>query len=318
MTGVQRFANEISKRLPHPVFLRPMSNSRLLRLSGTAWEQLELPLQVPVGFYLLNLCNTAPLAVKNNVLVLHDLSFERNEKWFSWRFVSWYRFLIPKLVKRAVKIITVSEFSKSEICELYQFPKDDIHIISNGVSIQSVCDPIPLPFERYILCVASIDPRKNLSTAIDAFLASDIPAEIGLVVVGRSNKIFAPVVSPVHTSSRVHFTGYVTDGQLETLYRNALAFVYPSFYEGFGLPPIEAMARGCPAIVSNTSSLPEVCGDAAIYVDPHDLSSIIHGIEQVTNSESLRRGLSEKGIENSKKFSWDISAAKLQEIMSSL
>jgi glycosyltransferase involved in cell wall biosynthesis len=158
---------------------------------------------------------------------------------------------------------------------------------------------------KYLLAVSSLNPRKNFKVIIEAF--SEIhDDDLQLFIVGGKHSIFNNSDSNQinENSDRVMWLGYVDDDQLSSLYANALAFVYPSLYEGFGLPPLEAMSLGCPVIVSNLTSLPEVCGDAALYIDPFDPSDVANKIEAILNDPKLSDQLIKKGFERNKLFSW--------------
>lgn len=338
ITGAQRYAIEISRALkkinPDIDFLTPenivhnelsdlFEAKRVGKLSGHFWEQVELPayLKRQGKPLLLNLANTAPLNYSNKVVVIHDLSFLRHPEWFSKGFYLCYSFLIPRIIRNSRYVITVSEFSKREIMELLKVPQDKIKVIYNAVSEefenQKIIDnTISNKYANYILAVSSLDPRKNFKNLILAFNKLNIPG-IKLVVAGKENrKVFNDTkMRRAADFTNVEFTGHVSDAQLAGLYKNAKLFVYPSFYEGFGLPPLEAMSYGCPVIVSNLASLPEVCKDAAYYIEPYNVESIAEGIKKVLSDQVLREDLIRKGRERIKSFNWDNSAKKLNEVL---
>lgn len=338
ITGAQRCAIEISRALkrlqPDINFLAPgniihkelsglFEVKRVGKLSGHFWEQVELPdyLKKQGKPLLLNLVNTAPLNYKNKAVTIHDLSFLRHPEWFSKSFYLLYSFLIPKIIRNSRYVITVSEFSKREIIELLKIPQDKIKVIYNAVSEEFndpkiIGDAIGNKHGDYILAVSSLDPRKNFKNLILAFNSLNIPG-LKLVVVGRENKrIFNDKeIGKAANSANVEFTGYISDSQLAGLYRNAKLFVYPSLYEGFGLPPLEAMSCACPVIVSKLASLPEVCKEGAYYIDPFKIESIAEGIKKVLNDQALREDLMRKGRERIKLFSWANSAKKLIEVL---
>jgi len=157
--------------------------------------------------------------------------------------------------------------------------------------------------------VGSRDPRKNTARLIESWnkLPVSVKRHRKLVIVGREIHSFSPEGYGRITDD-VHFAGYMDDNNLPALYSGADAFVFPSLYEGFGLPPLEAMACGCPVIVSKTTSLPEVCGDAAYYIDPYSIGSITDAINKVLTDDTLRQLLREKGLKRAKLFSWEKSA----------
>jgi glycosyltransferase involved in cell wall biosynthesis len=336
ITGVQRFAIEISKQLkillPDIKFISPQNiiqndlaeyfNVETCgKFSSHIWEQIELPIYLknkkcPL---LINFGNTAPLAYKNQIVSILDLSFIINPKWFSRSFSLFYSFLIPRIAKQSIRIITISENSKKDIIEKIGINENRIDVL--------YCD-VPMEFKKinnnktdnkygeYILAVSSLDPRKNFARLIEAFNKLSL-TNLRLVIVGSANKVFsdAKIKKLIKDNQFITFTGYVDQEELIGLYKNAKSFIYPSLYEGFGIPPLEAMASGCPTIVSNVASLPEVCGDASYYVDPYNLEDIGKGIEEMINNEILRDQLMAKGFERIKLFNWEFSARKLYTII---
>ncbi len=347
ITGVQRYAQELVSALDRYVVDNPDDTRNITYIglaphkiqrewpcrkialhqfgfgSGHFWEHIELPLYLKRQHHhlLLNLANTGPYLGGDMIVTVHDLGFMINPGWYSLRFARFYRILIPRLVRRAKIVLTVSAFSKDELIRLLGTPGDKIHVIPCGVS--SMMSPtrdadFTNHFGRYILAVSSIDPRKNFKKIIAAFQALDIPG-INLVIAGGTSRLFAHtgLEDAINNDPRIHLTGRVTDDQLLALYSDAAAFVFPSLYEGFGLPPLEAMACGCPCVVSDIASLPEVCGDAVLYCEPSDINSIVNQLRRLLTDDILAGRLREKGIAQAKKFNWDDSAALLHRIVSS-
>jgi glycosyltransferase involved in cell wall biosynthesis len=336
VTGVQRYAIEISKKLkslePELQFVCPrnvihtglaeeLQAVRIGKLTGHLWEQIDLPRYLkrngrPI---LLNLANTAPLSYDRNVVTIHDLAVFRNSQWFSFGFRTLYRFMTPIIARKALKVLTVSEFSKSEIIDILKIQPERIDVIANAVAHNisvPAQDTFPNRYGRYILAVSSLDPRKNFSTLLDAF--SQLPqTDLKLVMVGSESKVFADPDLKRKASSlkNIVFTGYLGDQDLAGLYQHAICLVYPSIYEGFGLPPIEAMACGCPVIVSDIPVLRETCGQAAIYCNPNDPADIAGQIIRVLNDEKLSVDLRSQGFEQIRQFSWETSARRLIEII---
>ncbi len=331
LTGVQRFAFELSKRLvvknqsiklfvpnsPLNVSYVGLKAGYIVKkgfLKGQFWEQLDLPL-ASRGKLLLNLANTAPLLKKYQIVTIHDLAFLRYPECFSTSFVKWYSFLIPRVVENSVKILTVSYFSKKEIIRFLGIPPKKIVVIYNAVSEKFFYDPA-VKKENIILAVGSLDPRKNLVRLVTAFKQLNL-RDYTLFIVGQQNKIFRnyELKSLIKSLPNVKLTGYLTDNELVKLYQKAKLFVYPSIYEGFGLPPLEAMACGTPVVVSNVASLPEVCGDAAYYINPYDIESIANGIYTVIQDELLQKELIRMGIKRVKVFDWDRSVERLMKVI---
>ena len=189
-------------------------------------------------------------------------------------------------------------------------------------SAQDVDDTLKtlnVPARSYLLALGSLEPRKNLERLLYAWslLETDLPSDIWLVVAGGKGEphVFQDVSFKTFPS-RVFFTGYVHDENLPALYSGAQAFIYPSLYEGFGLPPLEAMACGTPVIVSNATSLPEVVGDAGLYVDPFNVESIADAIKKIASDQNLREKLSQKGLKRSKLFSWEKTAELTWQVLS--
>ena len=224
-----------------------------------------------------------------------------------------YRLIISSAVRRALQIIAVSEFTKQDIIKQFKIAPEKVTVTYEGVSTfakgqeasggHTAQTGITGP---YLLYVGNAYPHKNLDWLIDS-LAEFKLAGLKLVLVGREDffyKRLKELAASKEHSENVVFLGFVPDGQLKQLYHEALAYVFPSLYEGFGLPPLEAMALSCPVLSANTSCLPEVLGDAAIYFDPHDKQSLLSAILRVKEDEALRRQLIARGLAHSAKFKW--------------
>lgn len=338
-TGVNRFAYEMCKALHRLgkrfVLLCPKGKIKeCYDVSGLEiemfgigrshfWEQVSLPLKFKSfkgDNLLVNFTGIGPVVVKDKFMTVHDLSFMINRRWFSLPYYLLYRLLTPLAAATSRKIITVSEFSRSEIIRLLGVGKDKIAVIPNAVSDCFDADGQDRMLTgkgNYILAVSSIDPRKNFRTLLDAFFKMR-NRNLDLYVVGCRNPVFSDTVEDlkrISGSGRVHWLGRVTDRELLTYYRNALFFVYPSLYEGFGMPPLEAMACGTPVVVSSIPSLEEVCGDAALYVNPYDADDIAGKMDLLAENAGMRKELVEKGFSREKSFSWRKSAEYLLDIL---
>ncbi|WP_026464818.1 glycosyltransferase family 4 protein [Adhaeribacter aquaticus] len=336
LTGVQRFAVEISlqlkRLLPNIIFVSPknilqkdialeLNVQTFGRFTSHLWEQLELPffLKKEKNAVLLNLCNTAPLFYNRNIVTIHDIAFQINPQWFSPAFVKLYNFLIPRIAKKSLEVITVSNCSKQALVEYTQIPEEKVNVIYNGISKVFTTlngegnKAVP---EDFILAVSSIDPRKNFISLVKAFKGLNIKG-LNLVVVGSESKVFSDtnLKEEIQNCPSIIFTGYLPDTELATLYRKAKIFVYPSIYEGFGIPPLEAMASGSPTIVSNTASLPEICGEASLYVNPLDVKEIMMRISQLYFDVALQKTLTEKGLKQIQKYSWEKSAKQVEAVI---
>lgn len=278
-------------------------------LRGQAWEQLFLPAISRKG-WLLSFCNVGPLIKRRHVVTIHDASIFAYPEAYSPGFRAWYRFALPLLGKTSARIITDSHFSESELIKYCGLPPDKIAVVPLGVDHMSRLQPDYDVFQKhrlgekpYILAVSSLSPHKNFMRLVQAFdlLRNE---DVDIVVAGGANsKVFSNSRFSSNQSN-VHYIGYVSDGELKALYERAHCFVYPSLYEGFGLPPLEAMACGCPVIVSNAASLNEVCGAAALYCDPNSQEDIADKIGLLLTDETLREKLCETGRLRAAKFLW--------------
>jgi len=272
----------------------------------------------------------APLLFPSKiVLTLHDISYERYPHFFNPDIVSKLRVRVPLTLRRAGAVVTDSEYSKREIVRRYRVLPDKVTVAPLAA------DPLFRPImdagrlaavreryntgERFIVCVGDLQPRKNLRTLIDAYVRlrrADIMRH-KLVLVGRRAWLFDDIVSVARNSEyedQLIFTGYVPDDDLVALYNAADLFVYPSIYEGFGLPPLEAMACATPVVTSNTSSLPEVVGDAGLMVDPLDVEALATAMAHVLRDADLQAMLSRRGLRRATLFSWDRTAQTIHDV----
>lgn len=229
-------------------------------------------------------------------------------------------------VKRASRIVTISESSKNDIINYYKMPASKVAVTYPGIKkMNSNLKKKDLLVkykidENYILFVGTLQPRKNLARLIEA-LAEVKDKNIKLVVAGKKGWMFEEILKAPEkfgVSERVKFLENVPDEDLPALYENAVCFVLPSLYEGFGLPILEAMQNGCPVITSKVSSLPEAGGDAALYVNPMDSSDIADKIDRVLGDEDLRGKMIKKGFDQVKKFSWEKTAQETLKVLESL
>jgi glycosyltransferase involved in cell wall biosynthesis len=288
-------------------------------LKGHLWEQVELPLHSGDGV-LLNLCNSGPIALQRQVAVLHDVGVLATPASYSFAYRTWHRFLISALMKRAGVIATVSKFSADDITHFFGKRKQGIELIYEGGEhiLREKADPrvlerLNLQDQGYVLVVGSLSPNKNL---LNVVRAAELIQDLGVAIVaagGSNTRVFADVPGGI---GRLVSAGYVSNGELRALYESAACFLFPSFYEGFGLPPLEAMHCGCPVVVSNRASMPEICGDAAVYCEPSDPTDIAKQLRRVLESDSLRQEMREHGYLRAQQFSWTLAAKQLEEILS--
>lgn len=286
---------------------------------GHLWEQLALPV-LARRHILLNLCNTGPIFKRRNIVFLHDAGVFHIPDSYSLLFRVWYRFLMRAFVMLKATLITNSHFSQGALSSALSVDVSRIQIISLGyehVQKRLVNDralsKFDLKKDRFVLSVGSANPLKNHAGLIQAF--ESLP-DLGLplIVVGRVNTKVFNGQEPKSASLRdIRYLGAISDEELITLYRNATMLAIPSFYEGFGLPPLEAMALGCPVLLSNRGALPEVGSEAALYCDPEDTGSIAAGIERICSDQALRQSMSQKGMERAAHFSWKFGAKNIQQ-----
>jgi glycosyltransferase involved in cell wall biosynthesis len=231
--------------------------------------------------------------------------------------------------RRSDRILTVSEASKRDILHFFNVPPDKISVVYNAIDERIWEEPPPEDIarvrerfqldQRFVLYAGTIKPHKNLVRLIEAFaqLRKGEFEELKLLIIGDEISKLPALRRAVHSyklHKHVRFLGFLPDETLAALYRLASLFVFPSLYEGFGLPPLEAMASGTPVVTSNVSSLPEVAGDAAVLVDPYDVSSIVEGMRRVLSDSALANELRRKGLIRARDFSWERSVARTHEI----
>ena len=278
-------------------------------------EQLELPQKTPKGTRLFwSPHYNVPLFYGGKLLVpVHDV-FHLVAPDLNLPKRLYAKAMFRAVRRKADAIVTVSEFSKGELLRLTGEGKQRVTPIHIGVDEAwfSVGDA-PRPYEKpYILFVGSVKPHKNVGGLIRALELAQRRIPHDLVIVGRREGLLTAdegvAALAQSLGDRVHFTGFVQEDTLKQFVKHADALALPSFYEGFGLPPLEAMACGTPALVSNAASLPEACGDAALYCDPHSPQDIADKLVRLTEDEALRTSLRKKGSERAARFSWDACA----------
>lgn len=296
-------------------------------------EQLELPLKIPrCNLFLSPHYNIPllPIKAKRRVVIIHDVYHLAFIKELPIHQKIYARLMINSAARLSDRIITVSEFSKSEIIKYTGTPAKKIHIVYLGVdtpglnpttndsSDRTVKQKYKLP-DHYLLYVGNIKPNKNLKNLLHAFKKElKNNPDIKLVIVGKSEGFITQdidsikiIENDITLSESTIFTGYVEHGELPSIYKLATALVFPSFYEGSGLPPLEAMSYGCPVLASSSASIPEICGDAAFYFNPNNFDEIADKIELILTNENLRLDLIQKGRANIRRFSKDEFSEKL-------
>jgi glycosyltransferase involved in cell wall biosynthesis len=321
ITGVQRYLLSL---LPHmPSMLDTVKPSQALQgIKGHVWEQLYLPTLLRRRL-LWSPGNTGPITVSRQVLTVHDAASLDHPEWFERKFALWYNALLPRLVRKVRAIITVSNFSRERIVQLTGVPPEAVHVISNGVEPRfrpadaKVVDEAKARFDLhcpYLLYVGSLEPRKNLKLLIEAWQLGNF-AGATLAVVGASGHLFQRLqFDPVPEGVRL--LGRVEDQILPALYSGAAGFVYPSVYEGFGLPPLEAMACGCPVAVSDIPAHREVCGETAMYFDPFSPEELSLKLEALLRLDSsTRSSYVEGGLRHAAIFGWERAASQTWHVL---
>ena len=319
LTGVQRYTHELLRRLDgrvRAIFPKHCLNGVI----GHLWEQTVLSV-LARGHLLWSPANVGPLSIRHQVLTIHDLACIEHPEWFDRRFAAWYRCIIPLLARRVTRLITVSEFTRRRLLHLTGLPESRVLVIPNGVDerfrprtaheIKHVKQKIGIYPDTYVLGVGTVEPRKNLPQLLNAWRLSEpcLPADVWLVIVGAQGKSHIFRATKIESiPSRVLFTGFVADDDLPALYSGAVALAYPSMYEGFGLPALEAMASGTVPIVADSTALPEVVGDAGLLVNPSRTEDLAAAITRIVEDSELRDELSRRGIDRIREFTWERAA----------
>lgn len=340
-SGIERFALSITKELIknkdhqwillfknsiHKDFDENLSHVEKVIIKGKnklVFNQVVLPLNLlkikadkyffpafPAPFFFIN---------KNSITTIHDLSCwdcpfsNKKHMIIYFRLMYWKSSLCNK------KIVTVSEFSKDRICSILHVKPHNIEVIYNGISASFFKDTNDVDIfkkynipKKYLLCLSTLEPRKNLKLLINAYNKSFSELNIDLVLAGRKGWLMDDILNglPKDVVNRIHFTGFVDDDDLPEIYRNATYFVFPSIYEGFGIPPLEAMATGTPVLSSDAASMPEVLGEAAFLFKSNDVNDLCTKLVYVLNN-NVTDDMRKQCVEQAKKYSWTQSSKKL-------
>lgn len=332
VTGVQRYARETLQCLdellaqgagefarwtlltPAGVDAPPMKHIHIEsvgRLKGHAWEQIELAWRAKKGL-LFSFAFTGPISLRRQIVTVHDAAVVRIPAAYNWRFRLWYRSLIGRIVSRAPRTVAVSRFSASEATACFGAPASRVRVSTEGwqhldrvVADESVLDRHGLRNKPFALAVSSPTPNKNFAAIAQALqlLGPDAPR---FAVAGSADlSVFRGEQSK---SDAIVKLGFVSDAELKALYLHATCFVMPSFYEGFGIPPLEAMSCGCPVIASTAPAIREVCADAALYFDPHRPQELAQQLKKLFADVELAQRMSQEGLLRAESYSWMESA----------
>ena len=267
--------------------------------------------------------NTLPTNLPaKSLATIHDLAFLHFPKSYSWATRLRSFLTVGRAVQTANKIITVSEQTKQDLIKKFSLSESKVEVIPNALPNMPVATPIPYILGDYILVVGRVEARKNPTTAIKAFalIANQYP-KLQLIFVGSDGykaEEAKALASQLGLANRIQFVGFAEEKVLANLYAHARVALFPSFYEGFGLPVLEAFHYGVPLVASNTPAVAEVAGDSALLVEPTDTVAMSHALTQLLEDPELRAKLIEKGAERLKQYSWEASAEKLIEVIKSI
>jgi glycosyltransferase involved in cell wall biosynthesis len=311
-----------------PSLLRPKFGKRA-GLARFFWNQLIFPLKLHAQEVVYAPTHHGFLwGHSKQVITVHDLLPIKFPTQYRLQYY-YFKYFLPLLLRKAAAVIADSENTRRDVHSYYRVPLNKIHVVYSAIAqdfkpagrdaLQRVREVYGL--SEFVFIIGASYPHKNISRAIKAFaqLRGKVP-HVELVVAGGRREYLKVLEQEARDLNigGIKFLGYAPQQDIPLLYSAAYALLYPSLYEGFGLPPLEAMACGCPVIVSNTSSLPEICGDAAYYVDPYSIENIAEGLFRVVSDEKIREALRQKGLERAKKFSWKKSAEGVYGVLDSV
>lgn len=311
--GIGRFANEVSTRLhlsPLGLGGSPSSPFEPLRMWLSLFQKSRSSVVFTPGY------NVPLFVIRPYIVTIHDLNHIDRPENSSFLKRIYYRYILRRAVRNVARVVTVSGYSRGRILDWAGLPAERVAVVGNGVASQYTPNAIPasLGFD-YLLCVSNRKGHKNETRLLEAFAKSDISPDLRLAFTGEPTAELERQIHVLGLENRVVFVGKVKESDMPGLYRGALALLFPSLYEGFGLPVLEAMACGTPVLTSNVTALPEVAGDAALLVDPLSVEAIASGIARLCNDSELRQTLSAKGLIRAQEFTWDAVADKIRAVL---
>lgn len=328
MVGMRRYLEDLLPYLPPggvaPLVPKlPRRRPRGVRL---AWEQTVLPIHCS-GRLLWSPSNGGPLAVRHQVVTVHDLAVLDHPEWTNRRSAQWQAFLLPRLLRRIRHVIAISAFTRSRVLALTDVRAKQVTVIPHGVNARFI--PLPgaeiavmrqrlgLSERPYVLALGTIEPRKNLPRVLAAWgrAQAQMPEAVLLVAGMEGSEKYFAAHGVRSLPARTRLLGPVPDELLPALYAGAVLSVYVSLYEGFGIPPLESMACGTPVLASTCPAVLEVVGDAAVAVDPYDTAAVAEGMVRLLKSASLREELAGRGQRRAGLFRWSEAAAATWQVL---
>ena len=352
-TGVERYAAELIRNLArldsknaYVLYFRTKPQEWFLHLPKNFsvkiipfpkfWTQLRISWEMithPVDILFIPASALPLWHPKKSVVTVHDIAYEIFEGIYTGYMNYYQKFVSRFAVKNAAKVLTVSQSTKNDLVKIYSTDPEKITVTHLGLDqtfrpmkyeeVQPVLDKYGLTFQKYMLFLGTIQPRKNIPNLVDAYqkISKENHIEEKLAIFGGRGWMWEPILKKIKTiglDGSIKYFDYAPNEDLPALYAGAKLLTLPALYEGFGLPPLEAMASGVPVVVSNISSMPEVVGEAGVLVDPSSVDSIAEGLLKVLMDQNLRQQMIAKGLERSKRFTWENTARKTLEVFESL
>ncbi len=318
----------------HP-YLQPRSIPLTDHWTAVLWHRLRLPVPIEAVCGRLDLYYSPDFVLPpqlggHRVLTTHDLAFLTHPECAVPR-LEWYYRAVQRSIRTAELVLADSESTRRDLVRLLEVDPARVEVLFSGVgpAFRPIEDRAPLEAvrarynlpERFLLSVGTVEPRKNLIRLFEALAGLPQELRVPLFIAGRPGWLYEDTFAAANRLGLhewVHFLGFVPDEILPALYNLAIALAYPSLYEGFGLPPLEAMACGTPVLTSRTASIPEVVGHAAVLVDPLDVASIREGLRRLLEDSILRAHLRQAGLQRARQFTWRKAAERLRELMQGL
>ena len=313
--GIGRFARELLRQLPAstPINLKGSPLGLLSPFLLDAKIVNDRAIFLSPGF------NPPYCCANKSIITIHDLMHIKFKEYRTFDKLFYYNFFVKRSCVLGLKILTVSDFTKNEICDWSGIDQSKVVVVGNGVN--ESFSVIGKKFEidkPYIFYIGNRKPHKNIAGMLEAFSKSKASRDSIFLLSGNPDKNIQKYIKMFKVDQKVRFTGYVPDEKLPNYYRGATIVLQATYYEGFGLPIIEAMACGVPVITSNVTAMPEVAGGAAHLVDPYNIESISSGIDKVFFDKSLQNKMIQLGVKRSSNFNWEHVGKKVKEVIESI